>query len=800
MPYCYYVIPFSITEPDGKVLERLLIHYFFTGEEHPVDLKSHGNSKTSTPYKRQVCSTLEQLKKAAIVKKPKEACRDVENQVGGVDSAPSSSTLPRNRQQAANIRRKLPFSSSSMDPLMAVVDLSRTKHSDFIIAFQLHPTPLCILGTKEQLNEMESNCACADGTVLHIDPTFNLGNYYVTPLVFPLKNYLYKRTGQSPTYVGPLLIHHRMDYESYHTFLSQLVGKRPGLRNIRAIGSDGEGALCTAIEDVLPLAIHLRCFKHLKDNVQRKLVSMQFDSFSQKKLLADIFGTVVDGIHEQGIIDADSNSDFAIKLQSLQTKWNKLELKHRAFKSGETQTPSFHTYFVNQFSEVFKKNAIKEARKQAGLGNPPIAFYNNRSESVNRLLKRHVEGKKCTLPFFIDKMKEMASEQKDMKTKAHIRIGEWRPRATTSMLPSSSATSASMLSPDSTSNPEPPVAEESSCATSPSSLNYNIGPTVSTMSETYEALAQMGTYEDHVLQDIWKKSEKLINTPNFITSVPGDAASSRARMVATFTGKTPHHVSPSHNSQNRFLCDANCPRFKAYKFCSHSIAVAEVNGVLKAYLSILTKGKSPANLSAMVYHGLPTGAGEKGGRSKPKRKRSSAPSLASLPSKQRIVPHTHAGSSPTQSPSPTPCSSRQTTPESVSQQYSYVPTASHQLSTQMHQSSTNVASSNSQPFILKLLTASIKVCAGCRLGYDQCDPPYDICITHHEKRRILNRAMGEMMLVGTNAHYHPRVSCIKLQHPSFCPSELVIPLALRNKLLSNCKYSELIQQEFGITV
>ena len=109
-----------------------------------------------------------------------------------------------------------------------------------------------------------------------------------------------------------------------------------------SVGSDGETALCKAIEATLPAAVHLRCIKHLRDNIERKLKDMNFDQQAITELKADIFGTIVDGVHEQGLSDANDEDDFVVKLASLQRNRNALELQHRAFKSGEAQTPTFH--------------------------------------------------------------------------------------------------------------------------------------------------------------------------------------------------------------------------------------------------------------------------------------------------------------------------------------------------------------------------------------------------------------------------------------------------------------------------
>ena len=65
-----------------------------------------------------------------------------------------------------------------------------------------------------------------------------------------------------------------------------------------------------------------------------------------------------------------------------------------------------------------------------------------------------------------------------------------------------------------------------------------------------------------------------------------------------------------------FVCDQHCPRYTAYKFCPHTIAVAEVNGCLKDYIKEI---KTTPNMSKLAYHGLKEGAGEKAGKPKPKR-------------------------------------------------------------------------------------------------------------------------------------------------------------------------------------
>lgn len=118
----------------------------------------HGNSKGSTPYKRQPPSTRDLLRTAAENDTPKVACRKVEKELGGIEKVASTSSLPRNNQQAATIRRQLFSSGNNSDPIMALVDLFKTELSGFIRSLQILPSPSCVLATDAQLQELIVNC------------------------------------------------------------------------------------------------------------------------------------------------------------------------------------------------------------------------------------------------------------------------------------------------------------------------------------------------------------------------------------------------------------------------------------------------------------------------------------------------------------------------------------------------------------------------------------------------------------------------------------------------------------------
>ena len=93
-------------------------------------------------------------------------------------------------------------------------------------------------------------------------------------------------------FVGPMLIHKRMDFRAYHFYASQQVPLCPGLCSLKSFSTDEGKALFSAFSTVFPNATHLRCFNHFKHNIEDRLKEFNCDNNSQKEILADIMGTV----------------------------------------------------------------------------------------------------------------------------------------------------------------------------------------------------------------------------------------------------------------------------------------------------------------------------------------------------------------------------------------------------------------------------------------------------------------------------------------------------------------------------
>ena len=69
-----------------------------------------------------------------------------------------------------------------------------------------------------------------------------------------------------------MFVYSERTYETYYHFFSTL---EPRIRDITAVGTDGEQAIVKSLEALLPdNLIHLHCFMHMRDNIRHKLSDM----------------------------------------------------------------------------------------------------------------------------------------------------------------------------------------------------------------------------------------------------------------------------------------------------------------------------------------------------------------------------------------------------------------------------------------------------------------------------------------------------------------------------------------------
>ena len=238
--------------------------------------KPHGLSKRSEPYFRTPKTALKHMRDVASHSTPKEALAKLTKEQGGEIETGRPTSLPRNRQQLRNLRRSATSHDSNvLYTILLECKLAQGITDAFIRDVKAAPTPQSVLFFDWQLKEMKkfltSNCKFG---IFNVDTTFNLGNFYVTTTSYPHLMLECIHSGKHPSIIGPVLIHQKVDFSSFNYFASTLVSHDRYLSVLMAFGTDGDCSLIEALAHNFPNSLQLRCFIHLRKNIQEKLKSI----------------------------------------------------------------------------------------------------------------------------------------------------------------------------------------------------------------------------------------------------------------------------------------------------------------------------------------------------------------------------------------------------------------------------------------------------------------------------------------------------------------------------------------------
>lgn len=117
-----------------------------------------------------------------------------------------------------------------------------------------------------------------------------------------------KKTMKSPTMLGPVAIHKRLNTECYNYLAASMTRAQPALRNILSIGSDGDSKIFNGMKEQFPASTWVLCKKHVEDNVRRKLTSLGITTSNQQPFITDIFGNAENS--KRGLADCSSPAQF----------------------------------------------------------------------------------------------------------------------------------------------------------------------------------------------------------------------------------------------------------------------------------------------------------------------------------------------------------------------------------------------------------------------------------------------------------------------------------------------------------
>lgn len=206
----------TIVDSKGPVLPRAVVQYFFTGGKRvPVSMLSHGNARKALhrAFYRTQPSTLQKIKEECTNKPASVVYADTFESAGGVEGCKSSSEEPRNKTQVYNARKNCKREDgSSKDHIFDLLELLK-KHQacqdgGFLREVTFSSTPCAILASKAQLENIVTFCCQRSSfSILGVDATFELGDFYVTLTTYRNLFLRSQRMNKTPMLLGPAFIH-----------------------------------------------------------------------------------------------------------------------------------------------------------------------------------------------------------------------------------------------------------------------------------------------------------------------------------------------------------------------------------------------------------------------------------------------------------------------------------------------------------------------------------------------------------------------------------------------------------------
>lgn len=163
-----------------------------------------------------------------------------------------------------------------MDAVEDLVVYARHKDEKVALRHEDIRLDLWVLGTDIMCSDLvKFSCSENLSHPISIDPTFNMGQYEVTPVVYKQMFLRTKRYGQNLVFLGPTMLHHKKNFDTYKLLASTCVSSGKGLTAAKGFITDGEEELFRAWKTELPKATHLRCILHFQSSCKEKLHARQ---------------------------------------------------------------------------------------------------------------------------------------------------------------------------------------------------------------------------------------------------------------------------------------------------------------------------------------------------------------------------------------------------------------------------------------------------------------------------------------------------------------------------------------------
>lgn len=241
-------------------------------------------------------------------------------------------------------------------------------------------------------------------SIINIDTTFNLGEFYVTYLSYRNLSLFKKRSKMHPTFFGPVMVHLNKDFGTYLRFAQEIylydLKNEKKLKNIKVIVTDDDEALHSAFKNVFNSTNFMLCCNHLKKDIAKKLGQLKFDEKNKTAVLDFIFGSPNE--RSLSLIGSKNENDYINRTN---------ELVELIQNSNENFGDDLNNYLVKlKLSKIFN-NFCKIKWKIKQSTNINDYYTTNDIESLNCKLKSLSEKRKMNLTQIFDFFESLATDQ-----------------------------------------------------------------------------------------------------------------------------------------------------------------------------------------------------------------------------------------------------------------------------------------------------------------------------------------------------------------------------------------------------
>ena len=177
-------------------------------------MSSHKNPRTGKSFIQIAPSTREELKRRVRGHQgPSPIFDEIIEESGGIFGCEVMADMPRDVKQVTNARQMLNEKESKNEFARL---LALPKDTPYVKNLQWTPSPRVVFCTDEQLHEIVKECCSTKSqSILAIDTTYNVGDFYVTSTSYQSSKFIHSRTGKLAVLPGPAMLHIRRSEKGF---------------------------------------------------------------------------------------------------------------------------------------------------------------------------------------------------------------------------------------------------------------------------------------------------------------------------------------------------------------------------------------------------------------------------------------------------------------------------------------------------------------------------------------------------------------------------------------------------------